>query len=180
MANGDIIEYGAIEAITSSGTHDFYSVSTISHEPYDIVRLYSGKTDPQINWVEYNYNNKKTYIAKSMRIHYISYSESVNVCNNSNSTYTYTIDGINYVLTLMPKEFWTGLPSSICTLLNTDTSKKIYTNSPFYIDSTDYYYSVYFNGSDFSYDSESVGKNTIDVTYTFVPVLVQDNSSNDG
>lgn len=179
MANGDIIEYGAIEAITSSGTHDFYSVSTISHEPYDIVRLYPGKTDPQIDWVEYNYNNKKTYIAKSMRIHYISYSESVNVCNNSNSTYTYTIDGINYVLTFMPKEFWTELPSSICTLLNTDTSKKFYTNSPFYTDSTDYYYSVYFNGSDFSYDSESVDKNTIDATYTFVPVLVQDNSFND-
>ena len=179
MANGDIIEYGAIEAITSSGTHDFYSVSTISHEPYDIVRLYSGKTDPQIDWVEYNYNNKKTYIAKSMRIHYISYSESVNVCNNSNSTYTYTIDGINYVLTLMPKEFWTGLPSSICTLLNTDTSKKFYTNSSFYTDSTDYYYSVYFNGSDFSYDSESIGVDTINETYTFVPVLVQDNGSDD-
>ena len=119
MANGDIIEYGAIEAITSSGTHDFYSASTVSHDPYETIRLYPGLVDPQISWVEYNYNNKKTYIAKSMCIHYINYSESVNVCNNSNSTYTYIIDGSNYVLTFMPIEFWTGLPSSVYTNITT-------------------------------------------------------------
>ena len=182
MASGDIKQFGMWKCISSNAV----SYKTGGYWPYSIyyseysngvtlVDYDSSKcSDDPIEWIEYDYNGKTVYIQNKLFFYSISITESLRMC--SNNIY---IDGVKYKLSFMPKEFWTNLPSSICTLFKTDTSKKFYTNSPFYTDSTSYYYSVYFDGNSFSYDSESIGENTVDETYAFVPVLVQDNSSND-
>ena len=183
MASGDIKQFGMWKCISSNAV----SYKTGGYWPYSIyyseysngvtlVDYDSSKcSDDPIEWIEYSYNGKTVYIQNKLFFYSISIAESLRMC--SNNIY---VDGVKYKLSFMPKEFWTNLPSSICTLFKTDTSKKFYTNSPFYTDSTSYYYSVYFDGNSFSYDSESIGENTVDETYAFVPVLVQDNSFNDG
>ena len=183
MASGDIKQFGMWKCISSNAV----SYKTGGYWPYSIyyseysngvtlVDYDSSKcSDDPIEWIEYNYDGKKVYIQNKLFFYSISIAESLRMC--SNNIY---VDGVKYKLSFMPKEFWTNLPSSICTLFKTDTSKKFYTNSPFYTDSTSYYYSVYFDGNSFSYDSESIGENTVNETYAFVPVLVQDNSFNDG
>ena len=185
MASGDIKQSGMWKCVND---RDGTVYKTGGYWPYSIYysEYSNGVTlvdydstkcseDP-IEWIEYNYNGKTVYIQNKLFFYSISIAESLRLCSN-NGIY---IDNVKYKLSFMPKEFWTNLPSSICTLFKTDTSKKFYTNSPFYTDSTSHYYSVSFNGSNFSFDSESIGVDTIDENYAFVPVLVQDNNFNVG